>query len=112
VDEFEARIERLEYAEPGVFNLTIVVSPIPRNAPGRGKPVYYSMVLDSGKRSMTPKGLLQKAFDVHHQYEYSDDLNPTLRRQWRTACLADHIVNSLFQSAALRRLRLKDTAKS
>jgi hypothetical protein len=66
------------------------------------------MVLDSGKRSMTPKGLLQKAFDVHHQYEYSDDLNPTLRRQWRTACLADHIVNSLFP----RRLRLKDTAKS
>jgi hypothetical protein len=52
MEQFEARIERIEYAEPGVYLLTIVISPLPVDAPGRGGPVYYSMELDPGNRSI------------------------------------------------------------
>jgi hypothetical protein len=108
MEQFEARIERIEYAEPGVFLLTIVVSLLPVDAPGRGRPVYYRMELDPGDRSMKPIGNLQEAFDVYHRFEYDNDLNPTLRRQWRTAALADQIVSCLFESRAFSRWHLDD----
>ena len=108
MEQFEARIERIEHAEPGVFLLTIVVSPLPVDAPGRGSAEYYDMELDPGDRSMTPVGNLQEAFDVYHRFEYDDDLNPTLRRQWKTAALADQIVSCLFESRAFIRWHLDD----
>ena len=108
MEQFEARIERIEYAEPGVFILTIVVSPLPADAPGQGGPVYYSMELDPAERSMKPIGDLQEAFDVYHRFEYDNDLNPTLRRQWRTAALADQIVSCLLDSHALIRWHLDE----
>lgn len=108
MEQFEARIERIEYAEPGIFRLTIVVSPVPVDAPGRGGAVYYSMELDPGDRSMKPIGDLQDAFDVYHQFEFDNDLNPKLRRQWRTAALADLIVNCLFESRAFTKWHLDD----
>ena len=52
---------------------------------------------------MTPKDDLQECFDVHHKYEYSDGLNPRLRRQWKTASLMDGIVDLLFKSRLLIR---------
>lgn len=108
MEQFEARIERIEYTEPGVFLLMIVVSALPVSAPGRGRPVYYSLELDPGDRSMKPIGTLQEAFDVYHRFEYDNDLNPTLRRQWRTAALADQIVSCLFKSGAFIRWHLDD----
>jgi hypothetical protein len=108
VEQFEARIERIEYVEPGVFLLTIVVSPLPLDGPGRGRPVYYRMEVDPGDRSMKPISDLQEAFDVYHQFEYDNDLNPTLRRQWRTAALADQIVSCLFDARAFIRWHLDD----
>jgi hypothetical protein len=108
MEQFEARIERIEYAEPGVFFVTIVVAPLPVDAPGRGRPAYYSMELDLGNRSMKPFGNLQEAFDVYHQFEYDDNLNPTLRRQWKTASLADQMVGCLFESRAFRMWHLDD----
>jgi hypothetical protein len=106
MEQFEARIERIEYAEPGVFMLTIVVSPLPVEAPGPGASVYYSMELDTAERSMKPIGDLQEVFDVYHRFEYDNNLNPTLRRQWRTAALADQIVSCLFESRAFSRWHL------
>ena len=57
---------------------------------------------------MKPLGDLQEAFDVHHRFEYDDNLNPTLRRQWRTASLADQIVSCLFESRALSAWRIDE----
>ncbi|HWO42165.1 MAG TPA: hypothetical protein VNO43_10215 [Candidatus Eisenbacteria bacterium] len=105
MEQFEGRIDRIESAESGIFILTIVVSPSPVNARGRGKPLYYRMELDPQNRSMTPIGNLQNAFDVYHRYEYDDNLNPALRRQWKTAFLADQIVSALFESSALNTWR-------
>jgi hypothetical protein len=113
MEQFEARIERLEYSPKDIFLLEIVVSPIPKRAPGRGKPIHYTIELDPGAPggpTMTPKGELQDCFDVYHRYEYDDGLNPKLRRQWHTACLADQIVHCLFNSGALREIRLVRSA--
>lgn len=109
MEQFEVRIERLQYSPKEIFLLEVVVSPIPKRAAGRGKSVHYSIELDPGAPggpTMTPKGQLQDCFDIYHRYEYDDGLNPKLRRQWHAACLIDQTVDLLFKSGALRKLQL------
>ena len=39
---------------------------------------------------------LQDYFAVYGKYEYSDNLNPTLRRQWKTANIIDNLTSYFF----------------
>lgn len=50
---------------------------------------------------MAPDNDPGACMDVIHAYEYDDNLNPTLRRMWKTACLADKLGGRLFSSELL-----------
>lgn len=60
----------------------------------------YTMTIskDNEGYSMMPDDELEECMEILHEYEYSDNLNPTLRRKWKTATIADNIAYSLFTS--------------
>jgi hypothetical protein len=51
---------------------------------------------------------LHEVMDVFHQYEYSNNLNPTLRRQWKTGLLIDELVYRLINSGILNKISEED----
>lgn len=51
---------------------------------------------------------LHDVMDVYHQYEYSNNLNATLRRQWKTGLLIDEVVFRLINSGILSKISEED----
>jgi hypothetical protein len=76
-------------------------------AQGSEQPIIHSYVYDmvvsvsTEGNSMTPDDELEACMEVLHEYEYDDNLNPTLRRKWKTAYLADNITERIFSSGLL-----------
>lgn len=102
MEQLEARIESIQRIASDRHLMTISVS----TAWPQGESVlrderWYRLEIDLEERAMTPKDDLQDCFDVHHRFEYSDGLNPRLRRQWKTASLVDGVVDLLFSSRLL-----------
>ncbi|MFW5776601.1 MAG: hypothetical protein ACOCZB_04860 [Spirochaetota bacterium] len=63
----------------------------------------YDMVisLSGGDRSMMPDDDLEECMEVYHEHEHVENLNPSLRRMWKTAYIADNITATLFNSGVL-----------
>lgn len=102
MEQLEARLESIQRVDGDLYLVTISVSTdLPREAFGRPDQRFYRLEIDVDGSTMTPKEDLQECFDVHHKFEYSDGLNPRLRRQWKTASLIDGIVDLLFKSHLL-----------
>ncbi len=59
----------------------------------------YSMIIrrNAEEFDMEPDDRLGECMEVYHEFEYNDNLNPTHRRKWKTAYLADNITNCLIQ---------------
>jgi len=82
--------------EEGRHRVTFAVT----GGPG-GAPLTYALVVDPDASSMAPDGELEECFEAYHAHEYDEGLNPTLRRQWKTARIADEIASRLLSSGAL-----------
>ena len=59
----------------------------------------YTFIINPRKYSMTPNTMeLSKCFDVFHEHEYCNNLNPTLRRKWKTADIVDKLTSYFFEN--------------
>jgi hypothetical protein len=47
-------------------------------------------------KTLMPLGKLQDYFEVYHYFEFSENLNPTLRRMWYVANEVDEFVNEII----------------
>lgn len=76
--------------------------------------MHYDFTISPLSHRMTHReGQLQDFFEVYNKYEYSDNLNPTLRRQWKTANIIDSLTAYLFDqdyfnSKIFQRLTIDD----
>jgi hypothetical protein len=93
----------------GEDGLRIVIA-VTKIGPGGVPPQLYVMSIDADGGSMSPEDELSECFDVFHEHEVCDDLNPTLRRLWKTARIADEIASRLLQSGALALVRTDETS--
>ena len=78
----------------------------------------YSFTINALSNSMEtfPESEIEKCFEVYHENEYSDNLNPELRRQWKTASLVDNLTNKLlveeyFKNEIYGSLKIEDLDK-
>ncbi len=102
MEQLEARLESIQRVAGDRYLVTVLVSThSPLQDFGWHDQRLYRMEVDVEQSTMTPKDDLQDCFDVHHNFEYSDGLNPRLRRQWKTASLVDGIVDIVFKSRLL-----------
>lgn len=102
MEQLEARLEFIQQVADDRYLASISVSTgLPQQDLGRRDQRLYRMEVDVEESTMTPKDDLQKCFEVYHRFEFSDGLNPRLRRQWKTASLVDGIVDILFKSHLL-----------
>ena len=62
------------------------------------KTMHYDFTIYPSTHRMTlcSECELQDYFEVYGKYEYSDNLNPTLRRQWKTANIIDNLTSYFF----------------
>jgi hypothetical protein len=102
MEKLEARLESIQRVTGDRYLVTVWVSTCwpPEESVWRDERLYRLEIELEGT-AMTPKDDLQDCFDVHHRFEYSDGLNPRLRRQWKTASLIDGIVDIIFKSRLL-----------
>ena len=109
MEQLEARLESIQRVDGDLYLATISVSTDSPHADFK-RPDHrlYRLEIDVDGRAMTPKDELQECFDVHHEFEYSDGLNPKLRRQWKTASLIDGIVDILFKSHLLQPMGIEE----
>ena len=65
--------------------------------------VYNDMVVSVSENSRTtiPDDDFEEGMEVLHAHEYRENLNPTLRRKWKTAYLADTVAARIFSSGLL-----------
>lgn len=74
---------------------------------GAERPVVHAYVYDmtvtvsEEGNSMAPDNDLAACMEVFHEHGYDDNLNPALRRKWKTAYLADAIAARLISSGLL-----------
>jgi hypothetical protein len=99
MEQMEARVESIHRVASDRYIVTVSVSTgsPPEESLWRDQRLYR-LEIDLEESTMTPKDDLQDYFDVYHRFEYSDGLNPRLRRQWKTASLVDGIVDIVFKS--------------
>ena len=48
------------------------------------------------------EGELHDSFEVYGKHEYSDKLNPTLRRQWKTTNIIDNLTSFFLTTTILK----------
>jgi hypothetical protein len=104
MEQLEARLESVQRVTGDRYIVAVSVSTLwPQEEYVWRDERLYRLEIDLEGSAMTPKDDLQDCFDVHHRFEYSDGLNPRLRRQWKTASLVDGIVDIVFKSRLLIR---------
>ncbi len=100
MERLEARIESAQRLGSDDYLVTFLIfmwTP-EHDAP---REFIYRAKVDIESRNMEPIDELRECFDVYHRLEFSDGLNPRLRRQWETASWVDGIVDILFRSHLL-----------
>lgn len=98
MEQFAGQVRSITGQADGDYRVEILVL---RTHPEGGKPVSYTLTLNAESKSIVPEDELAGCFDVFHENEEPDGLNPTLRRQWTTARIVDEMVSRLFSSNAL-----------
>lgn len=108
---FVATILDIRHAGDGELRVRFLVTPMGDEGPsGEGR--TYEMLLDGN--GMAPLDDLEACFEVYHEYDYDEGLNPRLRRQWKTANLGDQIAAWLITGGVaegLRRVWLSEEAQ-
>ena len=69
-----------------------------KNEPVLHEEFYTFYIQDN---SMHPFGELEDCMDLYSKYEYCDNLNPKLRKQWKVGNIADNLAYNLIQSGIL-----------
>ena len=64
----------------------------------------YIININENVLSFPEDSEIHEAMDVVHEYEYSNNLNPKLRRLWKTASLIDEIAYRLINSGVLTKI--------
>ena len=64
----------------------------------------YIININENELSFPGDSELHEAMEVAHEYEYSNNLNPKLRRLWKTASLIDEIAYRLINSGVLTKI--------
>lgn len=54
--------------------------------------------------AMEPQGALEECFDVYHEYESYESLNPWLRKLW---CVANIIDNAIYKLATMEHFMIR-----
>lgn len=68
----------------------------------------YIINIDENELSFPQGSEIHEAMEVLHEYEYSNNLNPKLRRLWKTAALIDEIAFRLINSGILTKISEDD----
>ena len=64
----------------------------------------YIININENELSFPEDSEIHEAMEVVHEYEYSNNLNPKLRRLWKTASLIDEIAFRLINSGVLTKI--------
>ena len=64
----------------------------------------YIININENELSFPGDSEIHEAMEVVHEYEYSNNLNPKLRRLWKTASLIDEIAFRLINSGVLSKI--------
>ncbi|MEI6596009.1 MAG: hypothetical protein WCO28_10640 [Bacteroidota bacterium] len=59
----------------------------------------YSFLISPLSYALEPLNELEECLDIYHENESFENLNPKLRRQWKTANLVDSLTHKLFKEA-------------
>ncbi len=68
----------------------------------------YILHINGNTMSFPSGDEINEIMDVYHEYEFSNNLNPTLRRQWKTGNLVDEIAYRLISSGILCKISEDD----
>lgn len=108
MDHYAGKVVGMESVE-GEDGLRVVLAVVKIGA-GGVPPQLYAMHIDAESGTMAPEDELVECLDVYHEHETCEDLNPALRRLWKTARVADEIASRLLQSGALSLIRTDERA--
>jgi hypothetical protein len=64
----------------------------------------YAIHLNGNALSFPEGSEIHEVMEVFHAYEFSNNLNPKLRRQWKTGSLIDEIAYRIFSSGILDKI--------
>ncbi|MDX9694650.1 MAG: hypothetical protein RBT49_02565 [Bacteroidales bacterium] len=64
----------------------------------------YTFTINGNEMNHPGNCEINEIMNVYHKYEFSDNLNPTLRRMWKTGSLIDNIVYKLINTGILRKI--------
>lgn len=64
----------------------------------------YTININENELSFPGGSEIHEAMEVLHEYEYPNNLNPKLRRLWKTASLIDEIAFRLINSGVLTKI--------
>jgi hypothetical protein len=75
---------------------------INRDTPFTINEFEYKILIYNNEMSHPDCESLNEIMEVYHKYEYSDNLNATLRRQWKIAQLIDNIAYKIISFGILK----------
>lgn len=112
MEEFEFRITNIKIITPDEIEISINVwdineaTTILENLTDENESKEKIMRVEKYNFTICPisytmepyeKCELEECFDIYSKYEYSDNLNPRLRRQWKTANIVDNLTSYFFK---------------
>lgn len=71
----------------------------------------YIITITNNTMAPSKNNELEECMEVYHKYEYTDSLNPVLRRQWKTGLLIDNFAYKIITSGILNKMTSEEIEK-